>query len=124
MGKTSFENLEVYQLSEKLSDLIWEIVQNWDDFAKRTVGVQIVDASDSVGANIAEGCGRFNYRDNGRFVKISRGSLYETKNWLRRAYRRGLLKDTDVAKLKPIVDELLPKLNAFKRSIENAAKGN
>lgn len=124
MGKTSFENLEVYQLSEKLADMIWEIVMKWDEFAKRTIGSQIVDASDSIGANIAEGCGRFSYCDNGRFIRISRGSLYETKNWLRRAYRRNLLTDADISGLKPILDELLPKLNAYKRSIDNAAKGN
>ncbi len=124
MGKTTFENLEVYQLSEQLADLIWEIVSNWDHFAKGTVGKQMVESCDSISANIAEGCGRFNYKDNGRFIKISRGSLYETKSWLRRAYRRKLLTEADVDRLKPILDELLPKLNAYKRAIDKAAKDN
>ncbi|MBK8810319.1 MAG: four helix bundle protein [Acidobacteria bacterium] len=124
MGKTTFEDLEVYQLSEKLADLIWEIVSNWDHFSKGTVGKQLVESCDSISANIAEGCGRFNYKDNGRFIKISRGSLYETKSWLRRAYRRRLLTEADVDRLKPILDELLPKLNAHKRAIDKAAKDN
>ena len=124
MSKTSFENLEVYQLAEKLSELIWEIVSKWDHFAKSTVGMQMVDAVDSICANIAEGCGRFNYRDNNRFIKIARGSLYETKNWLRRAYRRKLLTDADVEQVKLILDELLPRLNAYKCSIEERAKQN
>jgi len=122
MSKTSFENLEVYQLAERLSDLIWEIVLGWDHFAKNTVGEQMVDASDSICANIAEGCGRFNYRDNSRFIKIARGSLYETKNWLRRAYKRKLLNDSQIERLKPILDELMPKLNAYLRSIKAAAE--
>ncbi len=117
MSKTSFEDLEVYQLAEKLADEIWQIVITWDSFAKNTVGMQMVDSSDSVCANIAEGCGRFNYRDNSRFIKIARGSLYETKNWLRRAYLRKLLINEQVEKLKPILDELLPKLNSYLRSI-------
>jgi four helix bundle protein len=121
MSKTSFENLEVYQLAEKLSDLIWEIVAEWDHFAKTTVGRQMVDSADSIAANIAEGCGRFNYKDNGRFIKIARGSLYETKNWLRRAYRRKLLNEAQVEKVKPILEELLPKLNSYLRSVNNAA---
>ena len=117
MSKTSFEDLEVYQLAEKLADLIWEIVSEWDNFAKNTVGMQMVDSSDSICANIAEGSGRFNYRDNSRFIKIARGSLYETKNWLRRAYRRKLLTDAHIEKIKPILEELLPKLNAYLSSI-------
>ena len=121
MSKTSFEDLEVYQLAEKLADEIWFIVINWDNLAKNTVGKQIIDSSDSVSANIAEGCGRFNYKDNSRFIKIARGSLYETKNWLRRAYLRKLLTDEQVEKIKPILEELLPKLNAYWRSIKKKA---
>lgn len=124
MSKTSFENLEVYQLAEKLADLVWEIVSEWDYFAKSTVGKQVVNATDSICANIAEGCGRFNYQDNSRFIKIARGSLYETKNWLRRAYKRKLLTDVQIEKVKVILEELLPKLNAYLRSIADAAKRN
>jgi four helix bundle protein len=124
MGKTSFENLEVYQLAERLADLIWEIVVEWDHFSKNTVGMQMVDASDSICANIAEGCGRFNYKDNARFIRIARGSLYETKNWLRRAFKRKLLTDAQVERVKPIIEELLPRLNAYLSSIRKSAEKN
>jgi four helix bundle protein len=53
------------------------------------VGKQLIRAADSVGANIAEGDGRGTYADNRRHVRIARGSLNETKHFLRRAYRRG-----------------------------------
>ena len=82
----------------------------------------MVDAADSVPANIAEGCGRYNYRDNARFVRIARGSLYETKNWLRRAFKRGLLTGSQVDELKPIIEELLPRLNAYLGSIRRSAE--
>ncbi|MGQ9569403.1 MAG: four helix bundle protein [Thermodesulfovibrionales bacterium] len=49
------KDLEVYQLSEKLSDIVLNIVLNWDNFAKDTIGKQLVKASDSIAANIAEG---------------------------------------------------------------------
>jgi four helix bundle protein len=124
MSKTSFENLDVYRLAEKLADEIWFIVAEWDYFAKNSVGMQLVDAADSVSANIAEGCGRFNYKDNARFIRIARGSMYETKNWLRRAYKRDLLNDAQIEKLKSILDELLPRLNAYLRSINDSAKKN
>ena len=84
------------------------------------MGQQIVDAADSVGANIAEGTGRGSLQDNRRFVKIARGSLYETKHWLRRAYKRRLLTDQEVCDLKPVIDELLPTLNAYFRSLNES----
>ncbi|MEA5526715.1 four helix bundle protein [Nodularia spumigena] len=115
----NFQNLRVYQLSEKLANEIWFIVQKWDYFAKDTVGKQIVKSTDSIGANIAEGNGRYNLQDNQRFVKIARGSLNETRHWLRLAYQRNLLTQEQVDKIKPIIDELSPKLNAYLNSLKN-----
>lgn len=117
MANTSFENLKVYQLSEELADDIWAIVIKWDSFAQSTVGKQIIRAVDSVGANIAEGTGRGTYQDNRRFVRMARGSLYETRHWLRRAYKRNLLTSEQIDTLKPVIGELAPKLNAYLRSI-------
>jgi four helix bundle protein len=118
MARTNFENLRVYGLSEEMADLIWEIASRWDHFNRDTIGKQIVRSADSVGANIAEGTGRYGPQDNKRFGYIARGSLNETKHWLRRAYKRDLLKDEEVEKLKPILDELGPKLNAYIKSIK------
>jgi four helix bundle protein len=117
MARTNFEKLRVYQLSEKLADKVWEIVLGWHYFARDTMGKQLVDAADSVGANISEGVGRGSFQDNRRFVKIARGSLNETKHWLRRAYRRRLLSEKQIESLKPIINELGPSLNAYLKSI-------
>ena len=117
MARTNFERLQVYQLAEQLADDIWTIVVKWNVFARDTVGKQLVKAVDSIGANIAEGTGRGTFVDNRRFVRIARASLNETQHWLRRAYKRGLLKDKEVRNLKPIIDELAPKLNAYLGSI-------
>jgi four helix bundle protein len=117
MEKTNFETLHIYRLSEVLADKIWNIVLNWNWFAKNTVGIQIVKAADSVGANIAEGSGRGSNPEFKRFLKISRGSLYETRHWLRRAFARRLLTQQQVEDLVPIINELTPKLNAYLRSI-------
>jgi hypothetical protein len=43
--------------------------------------------------------------------------LNETQHFLRRAYCRRLMTEQDVTKLKPIVDELAPSLNAYLASI-------
>lgn len=116
-GSRGITNLEVYCLSEQLSDLVWSEAMNWPAFAKNTVGMQLVRAADSIGANIAEGFGRGSYQDNRRFVRIARASLEETRHWLRRAFQRKLLLQTAVNKLKPLMDELDPRLNAYLKSI-------
>src|SRR5437588_10150565 len=122
MERTNFEKLQVYQLSEKLADSIWNIVSAWDGFAKDTVGKQIVRAADSIGANIAEGSGRGSLQDNRRFVRMARGSLYETIHWLRRSYIRKLLSQAEVKNLRALIEELSPKLKAFLRSIDQQAR--
>ena len=96
LARTQFEQLEVYKISEVLADMIWEIVVQWELFEKDTIGKQLVRSSDSIGANIAEGTGRGSFGDNKRFAKIARASLFETKHWLRRAYRRKLLSESQI----------------------------
>jgi four helix bundle protein len=117
MFRTNFENLKVYQLSESIADLIWDIVIRWDRLAQDTVGKQLIKAADSVGANIAEGTGRGSYADNRRFARIARGSLFEVKHWFRRAYKRDLLTENEVSELQELINELTPKISAYINSI-------
>jgi four helix bundle protein len=117
MVKSLFERLDVYKLSEKLADSVWEVVLRWDNFSCDTVRKQLIRACDSIGANIAEGFGRGSKIDNRRFARIARGSLFETKHWLRRALKRKLLNDKDVNSIKKIIDELSPRLSAYINSL-------
>jgi len=43
----TLEKLEVYNIAEKFSDDIWDIVVKWDYFKKDTIGKQLVRAADS-----------------------------------------------------------------------------
>jgi four helix bundle protein len=117
MAFRRFEDLRVYQLAEKLADEIWDIVIGWNYFAKDTVGKQLVKSADSIGANIAEGAGRGTPKDNKRFIRISGGSLNETKHWIRRASRRNLIGEKQQVNLKQMLNELGPSLNAYLNSI-------
>lgn len=118
-GMARFQELQVYQLAEQISNEVWFIVLSWDFFAKDTVGKQLVRSVDSIGANIAEGNGRYNYKDNQRFIKIARGSLHETRHWLRLACARHLLTREQIERIKPLIDELSPKLNAYLNSLQS-----
>jgi four helix bundle protein len=117
MGRTGFENLRVYRLAEEIADLAWTVVTKWEPLARHTVGRQLVNAADSIGANIAEGTGRASFADNKRFARIARGSLFEVKHWLRRAYKRDLLSDTDIKLFQELMEECTPKLSAYINAI-------
>jgi four helix bundle protein len=113
-----FENLRVYGLAEEIADHVWEIVIRWDRLPQDTVGKQLIKSAESIGANIAEGTGRGSFADNRRFARISRGSLFGLKHWLRRAFKRKLLTQKEVTSLLELVQELTLKLSAYISSIE------
>ena len=113
------EDLEIYQMAEDLSDRIWNICIKWDYFTKDTIGKQLVRAADSISANLAEGHGRYHFKDRLNFCYYARGSLEETKSWLSKAIRRNLItgQKTEINKIM----EILPKkLNAYISSIKKA----
>jgi four helix bundle protein len=89
--------LEVFKLSEAISDAIWRVVADWGWFEKATIGKQITRAADSIGGNIAEGYGRYSFRENVQFCHYARGSLFETKYFVRRTYSRGILNEEQYA---------------------------
>lgn len=122
MTHSKFEDLEIYQLAEKLSDLIWSIVIKWDSFPKNTIGIQYVDASDSIGSNISEGYGKGSFADRSRFAKISRGSLFETIHWTKKSKRRKLISDNEFKEIFEIIDILLPKLSSYINYLDDNSK--
>ena len=55
-------SLDIYKLSLKLSNDIWMVYSNLSNDLKYNIGNQVIRSIDSIGANIAEGFGRFHYK--------------------------------------------------------------
>jgi four helix bundle protein len=109
--------LELYRDAMEIGERIWNVAVEWGVFAQTTVGSQIVRATDSIAANIAEGYGRYHYKENIKFCYYSRGSAEECQTWLEKAARRGLM-DPNLAELLDDEMEVLKKrLNAYIASI-------
>ncbi len=121
MSYYNLEDLEVYQLAEKFSDEVWAIVIKWDYFAKDTVGKQMVRSADSISANISEGYGRYHYKENRNFCYFSRGSIIETKGWLKKAKNRDLLNESEFTTLFDTLQTIHIKLNAYLKFIGKPA---
>jgi len=116
------EDLRIFRQAEEIADEIWEEVIKWDYFAKRTVGVQLVEATDSIGANIAEGYGRHHLKDSINFFYFSRGSLEEASFWLRRALKRKLFPESKGQNFITKIKNLAPQINAYIRGKQKYLK--
>ena len=102
-----------YTLSFGLSNEVWEIILKWDYFARDTVGKQFARAIDSISANIAEGFGRYSKKDKIKFYRYSRGSVYESLDWLEKAHRRNLIDKNQYNKLFKSLKKLPREINAL-----------
>ncbi|MCK6616323.1 MAG: four helix bundle protein [Cyclobacteriaceae bacterium] len=112
------QNLEVYQLARELSKKAWLIYDkmSWQD--RKIIGDQFISSTDSIGANIAEGYGRYHYLDRVRFLYHARGSMLEAINhWLELLLERNKLSQSDFDEMKLLAEKLSIKLNNFIRSI-------
>jgi four helix bundle protein len=74
-------DLTSYNTAFLFGNQVWNIVINWDYFAKDTIGKQFVNAADSISANIAEGFGRYHKKDKIKFYYYSLGSAKECTDW-------------------------------------------
>jgi len=111
------EELKVYQLSMDISENIWNVVSNWKYFEKDTIGKQLVRSADSISANLSEGFGRYHYKEARNFYYYSRGSLFETKTWIKKAFNRKLVKQDEYQSLIRNLDILGALINNYIKSI-------
>ena len=109
------EELEVYNLAMETGEDVWNLVDRWN-------GEQLVDAADSIAANISEGYGRFHFKENKNFCYYSRGSLMETKTFLTKAKNRKLIPEKDYIVMLEKLKALHNKLNAYIKSIGRNSK--
>jgi len=107
------KDLEIYKISRKLCAEAWKIYEkmNWQD--KKTVGDQWISSIDSIGANLAEGFGRYHFLDKNRFNYNARGSLLEAIHWTELLEERNKLKPDEIKFFASEFQKLYPKLNKY-----------
>jgi four helix bundle protein len=113
----SYEDLEIYQISVELSVEIYRLVKKFPKEETYGISDQLRRAVTSIGANIAEGFGRYHYKDKLLFFYNARGSVYEVRHFLEIAYRIGYIMEDDKKSLFIKLNNLSVKLNNFISSI-------
>lgn len=98
--------ITAYTKSFDLSNEVWNLIVEWDGFAKYTIGQQFVDAIDSISANIAEGFGRYHKKDKIKFYYYSFGSVKECVDWNEKANIRRLVPKETYEKIVSVLEAL------------------
>jgi four helix bundle protein len=108
------KELNVYQLSRKLSSIAWNIYSQMSFEDKKIMGDQFIRSTDSIGANIAEGYSRFHYLDKVRFYYNARASQSEaTDHWLDLLFERNKISQVIFEEFISISKDLQIRLNNF-----------
>lgn len=106
------KELEIYQLSRRLSSKAWLIYQRLDYHLRKNWGDQMISSIDSVGANIAEGYARFHFLDRVKFYYIARASLSESvEHWIDLGFERKIAIEDEHQEIYAIFKSLQIKLN-------------
>jgi four helix bundle protein len=87
----SFQDLEAWQISREVRRRMSPLAKRLPRNEKFALADQLVRASRSATANLAEGYGRYQYPDMVRFARQARGSLYEVLDHLTVALDEGYI---------------------------------
>ena len=92
---------------------ISQLIKTFPDHEKYDLVSQMRRSSRSVTYNIAEGYGRFNFKENAHYIRISRGSIYELLDQLIVAYDEGYITQSELEKYKKMIEPILKLLNGL-----------
>jgi four helix bundle protein len=90
-----FKELRVWSKAHELTVLVYKLTRAFPKDEVYGLTSQVRRSAASVGANIAEGCGRHSDGEMTRFLQIARGSASETEYHLLLAKDLGFLQETD-----------------------------
>ena len=118
----SFEDLVCWQKGRAIRMEISQLIKQFPAEEKFELVSQMRRASRSVTHNLAEGYGRFQFKENIQFCRVSRGSLYEIKDQLITALDEQYIDEKKFEKLKKKVEEGIVVLNGYINYLKKADK--
>jgi four helix bundle protein len=90
-----FKELRVWSKAHELAILVYKLTRAFPRDEVYGLTSQVRRSAASIGANIAEGCGRHSDGEMTRFLQIARGSASETEYHLLLAKDLGFLQEAD-----------------------------
>jgi four helix bundle protein len=117
--KGGFRELEVWKEARQFRISISELVKKFPDKEKYKLTDQLLRASRSISANVAEGYGRFHYKENIQFCRQARGSLMECLDHLTCALDETYITSETFVNYEKHHDKILKMLNGYILYLKN-----
>jgi four helix bundle protein len=118
----NFRELDVWKRAHAITLEIYRLTVNFPDSERFGLTSQIQRAAASIGANLAEGCGRESDADFKRFVQIARGSACEVEYHLLLAHDLRLLDEHVYQSLNAEINEVKRMLFGLGRYLDSASR--
>jgi four helix bundle protein len=116
----TFEDLDVWKVCRNLRTQIAKTTRAFPKAEQYRLRDQLIRASRSVTANIAEGYGRFHYAESIQFARQARGSLYEIIDHLTVAQEEKFISDEASTLLRENAMRAISVVNGFIRYLSKA----
>lgn len=116
----TFEDLDVWKVCRDLRVQIAILARTFPREEQYRLQDQLIRASRSVTANLAEGYGRFHYAENMQFARQARGSLYEIIDHLTVAQAEKLIPGETFTLMREDVLRAVLVVNGFIRYLSKA----
>ncbi len=113
-----FRNLKVWEKSHLLALEVYKQTKNYPKEELYGIVSQIRRAATSIPTNIAEGCGRFSYKETAQFMQIAFASANELEYLLLLSKDLGLLPETDYNIYVTNLEEVKKMLSALIKKIK------
>lgn len=119
-----FKELRVWAKAHELTVSIYIATRAFPKDEMYGLTSQVRRSAASIGANIAEGCGRHSDGEMTRFLQIARGSASETEYHLLLAKDLGLLSESDFRKTEQKLVEVQRMLTALVQKVQPARRAS
>ena len=111
-----FKDLLVWKLARELRVQIYALVKKFPPEERYALNTQMRRAAQSIGANIAEGFGRYSYRENIQYCRQARGSAFEVRDHLVTAADAAFITKDEYAESDALAQRVIQTINGYIRS--------
>jgi four helix bundle protein len=111
-----FKDLITWKLARELRIQIYVLVRKFPGEELYALNSQLRRAAQSIGANIAEGFGRYSYRENIQFCRQARGSVFEVRDHLMTALDAGFISNDEYTEANALAQRMAQTLNGYIRA--------
>ena len=120
----SLDDFELYNTARRFRIAIYRLIRQLPIEEKYCLGTQMRRAAVSVTNNIAEGHGRWYFRENIRFCRTARGSVGELIDDFNACMDEKYGNAGDVESLRGDADQLIARINSYIAYLESTRQGD